>query len=189
MVLGSVSIILVFRGPIRKWWRKVRRRKGGVYLVRVDHHVNRARRVWGYVGESVNFYFRKRQHLGTSRFDPFTGKASATALHKVPVQPWSDLRPRWYYIPLPWWLCWKWILRPLETLFILLLWPRYNDAKNRWNPLRITKPMARIHRMSRDQGTATQVIRVWTAHGVRYALQGAGVLLILAGVAGYVYLK
>lgn len=183
---GALAVLMVFRGPLAKWVRKCKRRRGGVYLWRVDHHTNRARRVNGYVGETVSFYLRGRQHMGVSRFDPATGRAVKSGTVKVPAQPWSDLRPVCYKIvKLPWWLCWKWVLRPLETLVILCTWPVYNDAKNRWNPRRITKSMARMHRVQREQGSARQVVRVWTAHLFRYVLQGAGVLVIVTGIAGW----
>lgn len=183
--LGALTVLMVFRGPLAKWVRKCKRRRGGVYLWRVDHHTNRARRVNGYVGETVSFYLRGRQHMGYSYYNGVTGKREAV-MNKVPSQPWSDLRPICYKIvKLPWWLCWKWVLRPLETLVILCTWPVYNDAKNRWNPRRITKAMARIHRVQRDQGSARQVVRVWTAHLFRYAVQGVGVLVIVAGIAGW----
>lgn len=183
-VLGSGTLVLIFRGPLSRWYRKVRRRRGGVYLWRVDHHTNRARRVNGYVGETVSFYFRSRQHMGISHYGQ-NGKRGLTP-ERIPAQPWSDLNPRMYkIIPLPWWLCWKWVLRPLETVVIMLTWPVYNDAKNHWNPRRITKSLARAHRLSRDRGTARQVIRVWTAHLLRRAIQVAGVLVILSGLAGW----
>jgi len=33
--LGSIGVLLVARGPIVRWYRKVHRRRGGVYLWRV----------------------------------------------------------------------------------------------------------------------------------------------------------
>lgn len=162
----------------RKWYRKVRRRKGGVYLWRTDRHHLRPRwlawlgtRETAYVGESVNFHLRAKQHLGQSRFDPATGKAVKRGTVKVPAQPWSDLRPRMHrVIRLPWWLCWKWVLRPLETIVILLTWPRYNDAKNHWNPRRITKGRAVQERAARDRVRA-----VWgTTKSVNYLGRTAG---------------
>lgn len=185
IALGLTGAVLAFRYPIRKWIRKCKRRKPGIYLVRVDHHRNRARRVNGYVGESVNMALRKLQHLGTSRFDPVTGKAKGALMHQIPSQPWSDLRPVWHYFPLPWWMGWKWILRPVETLAILLLWPRYNIKKNQWNPLKIDPGQARIDRAQRNSGTAAQVVRVWTAHLLRHVLQGAGALVVITGLVGW----
>jgi hypothetical protein len=186
---GAALLTLVFRGPLARWYRKVRRRRGGVYLWRVDHHRNRARRVNGYVGETVSFYFRSRQHMGISHFSD-TGKGRLTTAVKVPSQPWSDLNPVMHkVIPLPWWLCWKWVLRPLETLVILCTWPVYNDAKNHWNPRRITKSLARVHRSQRDNmGVLAGIWRPWTAHLLRRLLVGLVLLVIcLAAYAWEIY--
>lgn len=164
----AVAVLLIFQRPLARWYRKVRRRRGGVYLWRVDHHRNRARRVTGYVGETVSYRLRSAQHLG--RDLGIHGAARQSG------QPWTDLNPRMYkIIPLPWWLCWKWVLRPLETLVIMLTWPVYNDAKNRWNPRRITKDRAKLMRLERDQGWA---VRVRVAHFVR------DVVLLLLSLAG-----
>src|SRR4051812_48839676 len=84
-IAGAVAYV-----PARKWIRKCKRRRGGVYLVRVDHHRNRARRVTGYVGETVSYHLRKKQHLGMSRFEP-SGMVSKNGFVKVASQPWSDL--------------------------------------------------------------------------------------------------
>lgn len=120
------------------WWRKVRRRRGGVYAWRTDRHGVPWLREWGYAGESVSFAGRRLDHLGRGRYGQ-------------PAKDWSDLNPKQYrVIPLPWWLCWKWVLRPLETLVILLLRPRYNVAKNRWNRRRIPPYLARRQRQQRD---------------------------------------
>jgi hypothetical protein len=129
-----------------RWYRKVRRRRGGVYLVRTRRHNLRPRwlqwlgmRENGYVGESVSFHLRQRDHLGQGG-------------HGHVAKDWSDLDPVWHkVIPLPWWLCWKWVLRPLETLVMLLTAPRYNIAKNHWNPRRITPGRARAERLMRDR--------------------------------------
>lgn len=137
-----------------RWYRKVRRRKGGVYVWRVDHHLNRARRVTGYVGETTSYYFREKDQLGLGRAG---GMAS-----------WSDLNPKRYkVIPLPWWLCWKWVLRPLETLVILATWPVYNDAKNRWNPRRVSRRQAAMDRARRDAGLGPSRARIMAMHTVR----------------------
>jgi hypothetical protein len=184
-LLGAVIALPGFR----KWVRKIRRRRGGVYVWRVDHHINRARRVFGYAGETNSFYFRARQHMGVSRYHPETGqvvrgRGPGVPMIKVPAQPWSDLRPKMYkVVKLPWWLCWKWVLRPLETLVILCTWPVYNDAKNRWNPRRITTSQAKLDRARRDAGSARYVVRTWTAHLVRGVLQTVGVVLFLGVVA------
>lgn len=155
----AVLAILVFGWWVfagRKWYRKVRRRRGGVYLWRTDrHHVRPewfmrwfgwipwiGHRENAYVGESVSFYLRERDHLGKGR-------------HKHAAKDWSDLRPVMHrVIKLPWWLCWKWVLRPLETLVMLVTWPRYNVAKNGWNPRRITPARAEAQRAERDRRRA-----------------------------------
>jgi hypothetical protein len=148
--------------------------------------------VWGYVGESVNFYLRGRQHMGASRFDPATGRAvkgrgPGLATVKIPAQPWSDLNPVMHrIIKLPWWLCWKWVLRPLETLVMLFTWPVYNEAKNKWNPRRITKPEALVHRAMRDAGGMIYVAKVKLAHLVRGVLVVSGSALIVVGTYGWV---
>lgn len=181
---GLLMLLMVFSGPIRRWYGKVRRRRGGVYVWRVDHHHNRARRVTGYVGETVSYYFRARQHMGTTYYR--VDGTRSMAPRRAAAQPWSDLNPRMYkVIPLPWWLCWKWVLRPLETLVIFTTWPVYNDAKNRWNPRRIDKRQAQIHRLQRDQGRSYQVVRVWTAHLFRRAVLLMTGLILMTAVYGW----
>jgi hypothetical protein len=187
VILTTVTGVGVLRGPGRSWLKKVKRRKGGVYVWRVDHHRNRARRVTGYVGETVSFYFRSRQHMGMSHYAGDTRTATMT---RVPSQPWSDLNPRMYkVIPLPWWLCWKWVLRPLETLVILCTWPVYNDAKNRWNPRRVPKSIAQVHRAGRDQGTLTYRASVFAAHLLRSTLITVSIVVtvVIAVIAWKVF--
>jgi hypothetical protein len=94
---------------------------------------------WCYVGETTSFYHRHQQHVyGLGQFG--AGKE----------QPWSDRMPYVAFrIPLP---PWKWLLRSVETLVILALWPVYNVSKNRWNPRRITPANARRLRRYRDAG-------------------------------------
>lgn len=189
--VGLLAGALAVR-PLKRWIKKCKRRDGGVYLWRVDHHLNRAKRVNGYVGETVNFYLRSKQHMGLSRFDPATGqvvksRAPGLAMVKVPAQPWSDLNPVMRrIIKLPWWLCWKWVLRPLETLVVLATWPIYNDAKNHWNPRRIPKDIAKTQRAARDAGGYAYRTKVVAAHGVRIAIQVAGAVAILVGTYGWV---
>ena len=178
ILLAAALGLLAYR-PLARWYRKVRRRRGGVYLWRVDHHLNRARRVTGYVGETVSFHFRSKQHLGVSHYVDTSGVRLKTAV-AVPSQPWSDLNPKMYrVIKLPWWLCWKWVLRPLETLVILATWPVYNDAKNRWNPRRIPRHLAKAQRAARDRNAHWVISwRVTGAHILRRAFV-AGVLLVI----------
>jgi hypothetical protein len=194
LILGSVGILAgaIAWIPLKRWVKKCKRRRGGVYLWKVDHHLNRARRVTGYVGETVSFHFRAKQHMGLSRFDPVTGqvvksKAPGVAMIKVPAQPWSDLNPVMRkVIKLPWWLCWKWILRPLETLVMLATWPVYNDAKNHWNPRRIPQSLAKAQRATRDAGGMIYQARTGLAHAGRIALQVTGAALVIVGSYGWV---
>lgn len=189
IALGVTSLLLVAREPLARWYHKVRRRRGGVYLWRVDHHRNRARRVNGYVGETVSFYFRSRQHMGVSHYsDADPARRLATAV-KVPSQPWSDLNPVMHkVIKLPWWLCWKWVLRPLETLVIFCTWPVYNDAKNRWNPRRIGKGLARAQRNARDGSPWYTSAQTVAAHGLRRALVALTIIVLcFAAYAWAVY--
>lgn len=93
-------------------------------------------RHFGYVGMSTHVYTRKLVHL--------KGSMKYNALPK----PWSDLKPTWYYIPMP--LAPKWLLLSVETALIALLWPVYNHQKNLWNPRRIPLKSAKRQRGSRD---------------------------------------
>lgn len=92
-----------------------------------------------YVGETTSISHRSRQHLGVCLPHdeyPSTG------------QPWADLGPKLVlFIKLP---RWKWLLRSVETLFILLLWPVYNHSKNKWNPRRIPLTTAKRMREKRN---------------------------------------
>jgi len=94
-------------------------------------------RHWAYVGETTSFSHRHLQHVEGG------GRYGATA------KPWSDLAPVCVIrIPLP---PWKWLLRSVETLLILALWPAYNVSKNRWNPRRISPNMAAMQRRARNR--------------------------------------
>jgi len=187
LILGAFLLLVsaVAYRPLKKWIKKCKRRKGGVYRVKVDHHLNRARRVNGYVGESVSFHFRKRQHLGSSNYDPAGGRRMAAPV-KIPSQPWSDLNPVWTEYRFPWWLCWKWVLRPAESVVILLTWPVYNDAKNHWNPRRIPKDVAKAQRAARDAGGYAYQAKVAAFHVGRVAFQVAGAALVLVGSYGWI---
>jgi hypothetical protein len=159
---------------LRRWWRKCKRRDGGVYLWRTRKHAKPWRRENGYVGESVSFKARKDDHLGKGRYGHV-------------AKDWTDLDPVMHrVIPLPWWLCWKWVLRPLETLVIVLTWPRYNDAKNRWNPRRVPLSVQKRQRAARDAAGLAYRARVQVARGGRIVVQVLGVCCILAGVVGVV---
>jgi hypothetical protein len=115
--------------------------RGGVYIIRCRKPGARLRiplLSWhfAYVGETTSFYHRMQQHFyGLGQFG---SKA----------KDWSDLEPYvWARVPLP---RWKWLLRSVETLVILLVWPVYNVAKNRWNPRRIKPIDARRQRIQRN---------------------------------------
>ena len=112
---------------------------GGVYVFRTRRpglfgRVPLIGRHFAYVGEG-RVRSRYRDHLeGSVKYNTFP-------------KPWSDLKPSWYFIPLPYW---KWLLRTVETLLILCLWPVYNQQKNLWNPRRIPLKAAKRQRGSRD---------------------------------------
>jgi hypothetical protein len=93
-------------------------------------------RHWSYVGETTAMELRRVQHLVGG------GKFQAVA------KPWADLEPAHYFLRTPW--ASKRMLRFIETLGILLLWPVYNHKKNLWNPRRITLEAARVQRRMRD---------------------------------------
>lgn len=176
---------------IRKW----RRRRPGVYAWRTDRHLDLTRREWAYVGESVNVAMRDRCHMGTCghrpsvvRYSMNNGRPVSLMVGKgCSAKPWTDLRPRRYtIIPLPWWLGWKWVLRPLETLVILALAPRYNVAKNRWNPRRVSLSRQASQRAERNALTPAYRTKVAAARAVRRTVQALGVLFIIAGLTGAV---
>lgn len=171
---------------IKKW----KRRKPGVYAWRTDRHLNRSRREWGYVGESVNIGMRDRCHLGTCGHRPavqqIAGGGTLTSGRGCVAKPWTDLRPvRYTIVRLPWWLGFKWVLRPLETLVILLLAPRYNWQKNAWNPRRVPPSTQNAQRGQRDGAGPAYHAKVQAARALGIVLRVLGVLLILAGLSGY----
>lgn len=164
--------------PVKKWYRKCKRRKGGVYAKRMRKHANPFRREWGYVGESNSFKRRERDHEGRTAYQRADG-----VIQRSTEKPWMDLDVKTYrIIPLPWWLCWKWVLRPLETLVIFLLWPRYNDRKNRWNPRRVPIGLQFQQRAARDAGQMHSRARVFMWRMTRRLLQISGAALIVLGV-------
>jgi hypothetical protein len=93
-------------------------------------------RHFGYVGETVSFEQRHGEHIsGGGRF-------------KAKAKPWADLDPVCVLrLRLP---RWKFLLRSTETLFMLILSPVYNHAKNQWNPRRIPLDSARRQRYKRE---------------------------------------
>lgn len=118
------------------------RSRGGVYLIRTRKPGARLAvpflsTHWGYVGETTSFRRRIGQHL------------HGDAAYGTIAKPWADLVVSVHYVPLP---TWKPLLRAVETLFILLVWPVYNISKNRWNPRRIVPWTAAHQRAARDLG-------------------------------------
>lgn len=115
----------------------------GVYVIRARKPAARFRipiLSWhfAYVGESNAIDLRIAQHFEGG------GKYFTTP------KPWADRSPYvWARIPLP---PWKWLLRSVETLAILALWPVYNHAKNQWNPRRISLRDQAWQRSLRDVG-------------------------------------
>ncbi len=161
---------------IRKW----KRRKGGIYAWRTRKHAHPTLREWGYVGLTNSFARRARDHKGETAYLQADGTIRAAS-----GKPWMDLDPVVYrVIRLPWWLCWHWVMRPLETLVMLALWPRYNDAKNHWNPRRVALSKAKAQRAERAAGGAVYRTKVRTMVFGRHAVQAIGIILILVGVYG-----
>lgn len=106
---------------LQHWWL------GGAMLLLSPRHTL-------YVGEG-RVRSRRRDHLeGSVKFN------------QLP-KPWNDLSPSWYFLPLPYV---KPLIRSVETLLILLLWPVYNHQKNLWNPRRIPLKTAKRQRGQRD---------------------------------------
>lgn len=173
---------------IKRW----RRRRPGVYAWRTDRHYDRTRREWGYVGESVNIGMRDLCHLGTCRHRAKvdvkqlgSGTTITRTVGGCTAKPWTDLRPRRHtVIRLPWWLGFKWVLRPLETLVILALAPRYNHAKNQWNPRRVPLSTQAAQRFERDHETSAYRRKVSLAQFGHRFIQVVGAMCILAGLVG-----
>lgn len=117
---------------------------------------------FAYVGESTSVERRLAQHLqGGGRY-------------QVTAKPWSDLSPRCVMVvKLP---RWKWLLKSIETILILITWPVYNHKKNQWNPRRISLSTQHRQRIVRDR-TNGRSFNVTLAHLVFLAI----VLLIMWG--------
>lgn len=126
------------------------RLRGGVYLYRTRKpaalfNLPLLSRHWAYVGQTSSFWHRHRQHGET--------------------QPWSNLDPKCYRIPLP---DWRWLRLVIEQAMICLVWPVYNHSGNLWNPRRIPLSMAKRQRYARDHG------------GIRFNFRPVHLVLILA---------
>lgn len=159
------------------WLRRVRRRECGVYAYRTRRHGSPWRTEWGYVGESQHLPMRHECHGGTC------GR-HANCVEK----PWWDLVVRRHIvIRLPWWLGWKWILLPLETLVIVLLRPRYNGAKNK-RRTRTPPVVQQIQRNARDAAAATGSpvyrARLSTIKALTVT-RAAAALMIVTGLGGW----
>jgi hypothetical protein len=132
------------------------------------------------VGLTNSFNRRERDHKGKTAYMREDGSVVAST-----EKPWMDLDAKVHkVIRLPWWLCWGWVLGPLETLTILALWPRYNHAKNLWNPRRVSLSAQAAQRAQRDGGGLVYRAKVRTVVWTRYAVQALGVILILVGAYG-----
>jgi hypothetical protein len=94
-------------------------------------------RHFAYVGETGSRRHRDVQHAA--------GGGTYNAVRKD----WADLDPKVYPLPCPF-PQWKWTRKAMETLYMFLLWPVYNDQKNKWNPRRISLNRARRQRIERD---------------------------------------
>ncbi len=107
-------------------------------------------RHFAYVGETVTFEGRHGEHMaGGGRW-----KRGAAA--------WSDLDAKCVLrLRLP---RWKWLLRSVETLLIVLCCPAYNEKKNLWNPRRIPRWWAKRQRAKRDKRKVKWSFNVSAAH-------------------------
>lgn len=123
-------------------------------------------RHFAYVGETTSFFHRHGQHMGNE---------GSGAKFESAGKPWADLDPVCVVrIRLP---RWKWVLRSVETLVILLTWPVYNDKKNRWNPRRIPLNSARRQRFARDT-------RKWKVSWNFRSAHVVALLILIAGMVG-----
>lgn len=168
-----------------QWLRRMKRRHPGVYAYRTDRHLAPGRE-WGYVGKARDLDARHRDHNGMGRWTHF-GQPCPNAPRPCShgPKPWLDLRPTRYALELPWWLGFDWITLSLETLVILALQPRYNWQKN----LRPGKVGPRGQAMQRAERDARRAAGLYAVErdgaGMSMAVQLAGVLLILTGLAGW----
>lgn len=157
----------VARAKRRHW-------QAGIYLVRTDRHFGGGREN-GYVGRSNDVDKRRLCHLGMC--------SHANCYPKS----WTDLDPRWWSLRLPWWLSWKWTQAALEALAIWVLLPRYNVQLNTKNPRYVPPSVQRLQRAARDASRRGYRVARAAAGGARRALQLAGVVIILVGIAGTVW--
>lgn len=156
-------------------FRKARRRTPGVYAYRTQKHLRPWRTEWGYVGESHHEKLRDADHHGRGRYG-------------APAKSWSDLIVRRHVLRLPWWLGWKWVLKSLETLAILVLRPRYNWAKNPW-PHKVGPREQAQQRMTRDLAPPATRRRMQVARWVDMLARTGGALIIVTGVLGWLWTR
>ncbi|HET9349408.1 MAG TPA: hypothetical protein VFO13_09735, partial [Arthrobacter sp.] len=71
------------------------------------------------------------------------------------------------------------------TLVILALAPRYNWQKNGWNPRRVPPSTQAAQRAERNGYGRAYQTKAGAARALGIVLRLAGVLLILAGLSGY----
>jgi hypothetical protein len=148
---------------LKRWARKVRRRKPGIYCYVTQKHLRPWSKEIGYIGKSNRLDLRDGQHA---------------------TKGWWDLKVRRYCLKLPWWLGWDWVLLPLETLAIVLLLPRYNWQKNP-RPGKVGPRDQALQRQQRDLAPAGYRPRVQVSRMLDRVYQVAGVLVILTGLTGW----
>jgi hypothetical protein len=155
-----------------KFIRKAKRRNAGVYWYTAKRHLKPGREL-AYVGESWDLKRRDLEHVvGGGRY-------------KKVAKSWADLEPRRYAIQFPWWLSWKWVLRPVETLLIRALRPRYNWDKNPYKRHRVGPLEQPVQRAIRDaRRAAGKPLDRGSVLTVNRALVFAGVLVLMVGVVG-----
>jgi hypothetical protein len=161
---------------LAKWWRKVRRRKSGIYWYITRKHLRPWSKESGYVGKSVHLGMRDNCHEGTCRHAGCAEKG------------WWDLVAHRMTLRLPWWLGWDWVLLPLETLAIVLLLPRYNWQKNP-RPGKVGPRDQALQRQARDLAPAGYRRRVQMSRMLDRIYQVAGVLVILTGLGGWMWTR
>lgn len=158
------------------WLRSAKRREPGIYAYRTWRHHRPTKTEWGYVGKSRHLAARDRQHKGTD------------LRYKTPAKPWADLIVNRYVIRLPWWLGWDWITLSLETVAILALRPRYNDQKNP-RPGKVRSREQKAQRYERDHRTAGYTARVQVQRFLDITVRLIGVIIILVGIGGYLWIN
>lgn len=122
--------------------------RGGLYVARTDKPhaflgLPIIGRHTGYVGMSNSFKIREGQHRNGS------------VTYGTTPASWSDLRPKFYRIPLPRFILHgkhrRKVTKALETLLIYALCPRYNVAQQPpWNVRKTSRASAARERARRD---------------------------------------